>query len=41
MEKIKLKINGKSVFLRGRTDCCNYPLTGYPPMDKAGWRQLL
>ena len=30
-----LKINGKTVFLRGRLDCANYPLTGYPPMDKA------
>ena len=32
-----LKINGKTIFLRGRLDCANYPLTGYPPMDKAEW----
>ena len=37
----RFKINGKSVFLRGRTDSANYPLTGYAPMDKAGWRRLL
>ncbi len=37
----QLKINANSVFLRGRVDCCNYPLTGYPPMDKAGWRRVL
>jgi hypothetical protein len=37
----RLTINGKRVFLRGRTDCANYPLTGYPPMDKAGWRRVL
>ena len=37
----QLKINGKSVFLRGRTDSANYPLTGFPPMDKAGWRRVL
>ena len=34
-------INGKSVFLRGRTDSANYPLTGYPPMDKAEWLRIL
>ena len=22
-------------------DCANYPLTGYPPMDKDGWRRVL
>jgi len=40
-QRNRLNINGKSVFLRGRTDCCFYPLTGYPPMDKAGWRRVL
>jgi len=34
-------INGQPVFLRGKTDCCLFPLTGYPPMDKAGWRRVL
>jgi hypothetical protein len=29
--------NGKRVFLRGRLDCANYPITGYPPMDKQAW----
>jgi len=37
----RLLINGRPVFLRGRTDCCIYPLTGYPPMDKAGWLRVL
>ena len=37
----RLTINGRPVFLRGRIDCCNYPLTGYPPMDKAGWLRVL
>jgi hypothetical protein len=40
-ERNRLTINGNGVFLRGRTDCCFYPLTGYPPMDKAGWRRVL
>lgn len=40
-DRNQLKINGRDVFLRGRIDCCFYPLTGYPPMDKARWRQVL
>ncbi|MFO7897490.1 MAG: glycoside hydrolase family 2 TIM barrel-domain containing protein, partial [Planctomycetota bacterium] len=34
-------INGRPVFLRGKLDCCFFPLTGYPPMDKAGWLRVL
>lgn len=34
-------INGRPVFLRGKLDCCLFPLTGYPPMDKAGWLRVL
>lgn len=37
----RLTINGRTVFLRGRLDCANYPLTGFPPMDKAGWLRVL
>lgn len=33
-------INGRTVFLRGKLDCCFFPLTGYPPMDKAGWLRV-
>ncbi len=36
-----LKNNGTTIFLRGRLDCANFPLTGYAPMDKAEWRRLL
>jgi hypothetical protein len=36
-----LTINGRTAFLRGRLDCANYPLTGYPPMDKDGWLRVL
>lgn len=35
-----LKNNGNTVFLRGRLDCANYPLTGYAPMDKKEWRRI-
>jgi hypothetical protein len=37
----RMLINGRAVFLRGKTDCCLFPLTGYPPMDKAGWLRVL
>ena len=32
--------NGERVFLRGRLDCANYPITGYPPMGKEEWLKL-
>ena len=34
-------INGRPTFLRGKNDACIFPLTGYPPMDKAGWLRVL
>jgi len=34
-------INDRPTFLRGKLDCCIFPLTGYPPMDKAGWLRVL
>ncbi len=37
----RLTINGRPVFLRGRVDCANYPLTGHAPMDIAEWRRIL
>jgi len=37
----RLTINGRPVFLRGKNDCCFFPLTGYPPMDKSGWIHVL
>ncbi len=37
----QFSINGRTVFLRGKTDCCVFPLTGYPPMDMAGWLRVL
>ncbi|MHB8335993.1 MAG: sugar-binding domain-containing protein [Ignavibacteriaceae bacterium] len=34
-------LNGKPIMLRGTVDECVYPLTGYPPMDKASWLRTL
>ena len=33
-------INGTKTFLRGKHDACVFPLTGYPPMDVAGWQKV-
>lgn len=30
-------INGRTIFLRGRTDCCVFPETAYPPTTTAEW----
>ncbi len=37
----RLLLNGRPVFLRGRIDSANYPLTGYAPMDKSEWLRLM
>ncbi len=34
-------INGRTTFLRGKHNACVFPLTGYPPMDVAGWVKYL
>lgn len=39
-EDSKLQINGRRLFLRGTLECCIFPLTGHPPMDKAGWGKV-
>lgn len=36
----RLWINGRTVFLRGRTDTCVFPITGYAPMDEESWRRV-
>ena len=36
----RLLLNGNPVFLRGTLECCIFPLTGYPPMESAGWRKV-
>jgi hypothetical protein len=39
-EGTQFTINGKRTFLRGRHNACVFPLTGYPPMDVAGWLRM-
>lgn len=36
----QFNVNGKTIFLRGEHNACVFPLTGYPPMDTAGWLRI-
>ncbi|WP_027136584.1 sugar-binding domain-containing protein [Gaetbulibacter saemankumensis] len=36
-----LTLNGNRIFLRGNLECVIFPLTGYPPMQKADWAKLI
>lgn len=36
----QFSVNGKTVFLRGKVDCCVFPETGYAPMDVSAWRDV-
>lgn len=37
----RFEVNGRPVFLRGTTECCIFPLTGYPPADTASWMKVM
>jgi hypothetical protein len=37
----RFEVNGHPVFLRGTTECCIFPLTGYPPSDFESWEKVL
>lgn len=37
----KLILNGAPLFLRGTLECCIFPLTGHPPMDRPGWEKVI
>ena len=36
-----LSLNGQRIFLRGNLECAIFPLTGYPPTEKAEWATLI
>jgi hypothetical protein len=36
----RFEVNSIPVFLRGTTECCIFPLTGYPPSDKESWEKV-
>lgn len=33
-------VNGRKTILRGTVENCNFPLTGYPPMDVESWERV-
>jgi hypothetical protein len=33
-------INDRPVILRGTVECCEFPLTGYPPTDENSWQHI-
>lgn len=37
----QLTLNGRPISLRGTLECCIFPLTGYPPSDKASWARVI
>lgn len=39
-EKNILQVNNHRAYLRGTLECAIFPLTGYPPMEKAGWKKI-
>ncbi|MDR3194190.1 MAG: beta-galactosidase [Tannerella sp.] len=39
-EGTRFHVNGQPVFLRGTLECCIFPLTGYPAMDKTYWTKI-
>ena len=40
-QNASIMLNNKRVFMRGTLECCIFPLTGHPPMDKAGWEKVM
>jgi len=39
-EGTRFLVNGQPVFLRGTLECCIFPLTGYPSMERAYWKKI-
>src|SRR5438128_7156178 len=36
----RFMVNGRPVFLRGTVNNCEFPLTGYAPMDVGPWERI-
>lgn len=36
----QLQLNNNRIFLRGTLECCIFPLTGHPPMNKKDWMKV-
>jgi Glycosyl hydrolases family 2, sugar binding domain/Glycosyl hydrolases family 2 len=40
VEGTQFTINGRKTFMRGTLECCIFPKTGHPPMDKKEWTRI-
>lgn len=38
--RLDLLLNNNKIFLRGTLECCVFPLTGHPPMEREGWEKV-
>ncbi len=36
----RLEVNGRPIYLRGNLNNCEFPLSGYAPMDVESWRRI-
>ena len=41
VENQRFMLNGRKLSFRGTIDCAQFPITGYPPMDKEFWKKRL
>ena len=39
-EGTRFLVNGQPTFLRGTLECCIFPLTGYPVMERSYWEKI-
>ena len=39
-EGTRFHVNGQPIFLRGTLECCIFPLTGYPSMERTYWEKI-
>jgi len=39
-EGTRFHVNGQPVFIRGTLECCIFPLTGYPSMEREYWAKI-
>jgi hypothetical protein len=39
-EGTRFQVNGQPIFLRGTLECCIFPLTGYPSLEKSYWEKI-
>ena len=39
-EGTRFLVNGQPIFLRGTLECCIFPLTGYPAMERDYWQKI-